>query len=189
MSEKEQYYVIEKQTIEMNPLETDGLILDIGGGGEGIIGKLNGRKVVAVDTRIEELIEAKNDSMKIVMDATDLKFTASAFALATSFFSFMYIKNDNHPKVFKEIGRVLKRKGRLLIWDVKIPQKQVDKSIFALFLQIVLPTAQIETGYGVKWEHKKQDLKYFKELAISTEFKIADEWVRGEIFYLELIKD
>ena len=189
MSEKEQYYVIEKQQIEMNPLKTDGLILDIGGGGEGIIGKLNGRKVVAIDTRIEELTETKNDSMKIVMNATDLNFIPSSFALATSFFSFMYIKNENHPKIFKEIGRVLKRRGRFLIWDVKIPPKHVEKPIFALFLQISLPTAQVETGYGVKWEHKEQDLKYFKELATSTEFKIIDEWCRGEIFYLELTKD
>ena len=189
MKEEKQYYAVEKQQIEMNSLETDGLILDIGGGGEGIIGRLNGRKVVAIDTRIEELKETKNDSMKIVMNATDLNFIPSSFALATSFFSFMYIKNDHHPEVFKEIGRVLKSRGRFLIWDVRIPPKHVEKPIFALFLQILLPTAQVDTGYGVKWEHKEQDLQYFKELALSAEFKIVDEWRRGKIFYLELTKD
>ena len=30
---KEEYYTIEKQTIEMNPIETNGFILDIGGSG------------------------------------------------------------------------------------------------------------------------------------------------------------
>ncbi len=29
-------------SIELSPIETEGLILDIGGGGEGIIGELNG---------------------------------------------------------------------------------------------------------------------------------------------------
>ena len=185
---KEEYYAVEKQTIEMNPIVTDGFILDIGGGGEGIIGRLNGRKVLAIDTRIEELEETKNDSLKIVMDATDLKFLPSSFDVATSFFSLMYIKNDNHPKVFEEIRRVLKNNGRFLIWEVRIPRKHVDKPIFALFLEILLPTAKVETGYGIGWEHIEQDFEYFKELAKSTGFKILDEWCRGEIFYLELTK-
>jgi len=41
-------FSIEAQSVELSPIETDGLILDIGGGGAGIIGKLNGRKVVAL---------------------------------------------------------------------------------------------------------------------------------------------
>ncbi|MDH5783132.1 MAG: hypothetical protein OEZ35_05655 [Candidatus Bathyarchaeota archaeon] len=43
-------YNAKTQSIELSPIETDGLILDIGGGGKGIIGKLNGRQVIAVDT-------------------------------------------------------------------------------------------------------------------------------------------
>ena len=35
-----------------------GSILDIGGGGEGVIGRLYGRQVVAIDNRQEELDEA-----------------------------------------------------------------------------------------------------------------------------------
>ena len=189
MNAEEQYYAIEKQTIEMNAIETDGLILDIGGGGEGVIGRLHGSKVVAIDTRIEELKETKNDSLKFVMDATALTFLPSSFNVVTSFFSLMYIKNSDHPKVFKEISRVLENKGKFLIWDVMIPAKHLDKPIFAVFLEILLPTAKVETGYGVEWEHKEQDHQYFKELAKSTGFRIVDEWSRGGIFYLELMKD
>ena len=36
-----------------------GSILDIGGGGEGVIGRLYGRQVVAIDNRQEELDEAR----------------------------------------------------------------------------------------------------------------------------------
>ena len=34
-------------------------MLDIGGGGEGVIGRLYGRQVVAIDNRQEELDEAR----------------------------------------------------------------------------------------------------------------------------------
>jgi ubiquinone/menaquinone biosynthesis C-methylase UbiE len=186
---EQEYYATEKQTIEMKPIETKGLILDIGGGGEGIIGRLNGRNVVAVDTRIEELEETKNDSLKVVMDATDLKFLPSSFDVATSFFSMMYIKNDKHRQVFQEIHKVLKRHGTFHIWDVRIPPKHVDKPIFAVFLEILLPNEKAKTGYGVSWEHKEQDIEYFNKLAEKADFKITDEWTKDEIFYLKLIKN
>jgi ubiquinone/menaquinone biosynthesis C-methylase UbiE len=172
----------------MNPIETSDLILDIGGGGEGIIGRLNGRNVVAIDTRIEELEETKNDSLKIVMDATDLKFLPSSFDVVTSFFTLMYIKNDNHLKVFKEINRVLKNEGNFYIWDVRIPPKNMDKKVFVLPLEILLPGDKVETGYGIGWENKEQDLQHFKELAGRAGFDIVDEWTREELFYLRLIK-
>jgi SAM-dependent methyltransferase len=187
MSSKE-YYMIEKQTIQMDPLQTNGLILDIGGGGEGIVGRLHGRQVVAIDIRIEELAETKNESLRIVMDATDLKFLPSSFDVTTSFFSLMYIKNDCHLKVFKEIHEVLKSEGRFYIWDVRIPSKQLDKPVFAVPLEIVLPNEKVETGYGVGWDQKEQDLQYFKELAQRTGFELIDEWSRDKIFYMELVK-
>ncbi|MCW3980177.1 MAG: hypothetical protein NWF11_01740 [Candidatus Bathyarchaeota archaeon] len=47
-------FMISPQSIEIESLKTDGLILDIGGGGEGVIGKLNGKQVVAIDTSERE---------------------------------------------------------------------------------------------------------------------------------------
>ena len=185
---EQEYYVIEKQVIEMKPIETEGFILDIGGGGEGIIGRLNGKNVVAIDTRIDELEETKNDSLKVVMDATNLNFLPSSFDVATSFFSLMYIKNDKHPKVFEEIHKVLKSGGRFYIWDVRIPPKNMDKKVFALPLEILLPGDKVETGYGVGWENKEQDLAYFRQLVEKADFKVVDEWGRDEIFYLALMK-
>ena len=34
-----QAHIVEQQIVELQPLQAEGLILDIGGGGEGIIGK------------------------------------------------------------------------------------------------------------------------------------------------------
>jgi hypothetical protein len=59
-------FVADLQRIELNPIETKGWILDIGGGGEGIIGQLNGRQVVAIDTSREALEETQNDALKVV---------------------------------------------------------------------------------------------------------------------------
>ena len=82
-------YSAETQSIELNPIETDGFILDIGGGGQGIIDKLNGKQVIAIDVNKRELLETQNEALKVVMDATDLKFLPETFDACTYFFSFM----------------------------------------------------------------------------------------------------
>jgi exopolyphosphatase/guanosine-5'-triphosphate,3'-diphosphate pyrophosphatase len=75
------------------PLDAEKiLVLDIGGGGEGVIGRLKGRDAVAVDIRKEELEEAVDGPLKIIMDARDLKFLDESFHTATAFFSMMYIR-------------------------------------------------------------------------------------------------
>ncbi|MFB0543511.1 MAG: class I SAM-dependent methyltransferase [Candidatus Bathyarchaeia archaeon] len=183
--------LLEKHTIELHPIKTEGFILDIGGGGEGIIGKLMGRKVIAIDISSSELEEAREretdkESLKIVMDASDLKFLSESFDVATSFFALMYIENDLHQKVFNEVNRVLKENGRFLIWDVRIPERVKDARGFTIPLEIILPDEKVGTGYGVKWD--KQDLEYFKGLATRTGFKVLGEWKKDEIFFLELLK-
>ena len=178
----------EMQLMELVRVKTEGFILDIGGGGEGIIGKLNGRQVIAIDTVERELRETKNEALKIVMDVTNLKFLSKSFGLCTAFFSLMYIPKDEHLKVFREVHRVLKDHGKFLLWDAKIPQKRRDYDVFAVRLKIRLPNEDVETGYGTKWD-KQQDIEYFRELAQRAKFKVINEWSKGEILYLEMQKD
>ena len=185
---KEKCYTIEKQTVEMHPIETDVFILDIGGGGRGIIGELNGRKVIAIDKSIKELEGAENDSLKVVMDATDLKFLPASFDVVTSFFTLIYIENDRHREVFNEVYNVLKEHGRFLIWDVTIPRRFEDKPFFMVPLEVMMPDGKVEAGYGIEWGRKEQDLEYFKRLATRAGFEAVGEWSKGEIFFLELIK-
>ncbi|MGN0667890.1 MAG: methyltransferase domain-containing protein [Angelakisella sp.] len=66
--------------------ELSGSILDIGGGGEGIIGRLYREQVTAIDNRQEELDEAPNVCKKVLMDATELKYEANSFDNVTFFF-------------------------------------------------------------------------------------------------------
>ena len=51
------------------PKELSGRILDIGGGGEGVIGRVYGPQVTAIDVSVEELAEAPEGFEKLVMDA------------------------------------------------------------------------------------------------------------------------
>ena len=180
-------YLTETQTVIMRPVKTEGFILDVGGGGEGIIGKLNGRQVVSIDTSEEELEETSNDSLKVVMDTTNLKFLPESFDVCTAFFSLMYVPRKNHLKVFSQIHKVLKRNGRFLLWDVKIPDRNKDFRVFAVRLKIKLPGEEVETGYGTIWD-KTQDIDDFRQLAVKTGFKVANEWCKNDVFFLEMIK-
>lgn len=181
-----QAHVVEQQTIEIKPIKTEGFILDIGGGGEGIIGKLNGRQVAAIDKRPQELEETDNEALKIVMDATDLKFLDDTFTAATAFYTMMYIPNDQKPKVLSEAHRVLRPGARLHIWDANIPEKSGDKKYFAIPLRIVMPDETVETGYGSHL--KKQNAQTLRELAEEAGFKTIKVETGEHTVYLELEK-
>jgi ubiquinone/menaquinone biosynthesis C-methylase UbiE len=181
-----QAYIVEQQIVEIKPVKTDGFILDLGGGGEGIIGKLNRSQVASIDKRPSELEESQNDALKIITDATNLKFLDNTFAIATAFFTMTYISNDDKPKVLKEAYRVLSPGGRLLIWDANIPEKSCDKKYFFIPLKIVMPNETVETGYGSRL--KKQTSQRLKELAEEAGFKITKEETGELTFYLELEK-
>ena len=189
-AQKSGVHLIEKtQKVKLEPIETPGFILDLGGGGEGMIGKLNGNQVISIDKKIEELEETNNDSVKIVMDACNLKFLSSSFDTVTSFFTLMYIENHDLPKIFNEAFRVLKDEGRFLIWDLTIPIRSGDEPYFGVILSITLPDKELNTGYGIKWKGKEQNIRYFKTLALQAGFRVLSEWVDDQVFFLELITE
>lgn len=127
--------------------ELYGNILDIGGGGEGIIGRLYQSQVTAIDHRQEELDEAPSGFEKIRMDATDLHFPASSFEHATFFFTLMFMDADVQEKAIKEAARVLIPGGLLHIWDCDIQSAYPEP--FCISLEIQLPNEHISTTYGV----------------------------------------
>ena len=104
-------FFTELQHIDLTKVQLNGRILDIGGGGEGIIGLFAGEHVIAIDPSERELKGTPGDCLKIIMDAKDLKFLNESFNTVTVFFTMMYINLMAHVQVFKEIYRVLKPKG------------------------------------------------------------------------------
>ncbi len=183
------HLVAKTQGVTLTPIVTEGFILDLGGGGEGVIGRLNGRQVIAIDYKYEELQETSNASVQLVMDARALAFPPSSFATVTSFFTLMYLNDHDVLAVFREVFRVLKAGGRFLIWDVRIPHQVGDEPGFGVVLTVSLPDANITTGYAVRWAEKAQDLHQVTALASQVGFRAITDWVADEVFFLELLAE
>ncbi len=179
----------ERQEVTVADFEASGYILDLGGGGEGIIGRLKPRQVVAIDLVKRELAETPPGPLKIVMDATDLKFLDGSFQTVTAFFMLMYVPEAQKPKVFEETMRVLAPGGRFLIWDATIPARTDPAKKIALFpMRIKLPNETVNTGYGTPWPDAARNADYYAAMAAKAGFKVADRKESAQTFYLELRK-
>ena len=120
---EERFFLFEQQEVTVHDFESLGYILDIGGGGEGIIGILKGEKVIAIDLWKRELEEAADGPLKLIMDARDLQFLDSTFNTVTAFFTLMYLKSKPDYEEPSSVWQQLQNTcGSLLIFrerDVK----------------------------------------------------------------------
>lgn len=170
---KEKYLFLDPVSVTIDNFEADGAILDIGGGGEGIIGILKGNRVISIDLSKNELEEAPEGPIKTVMDAREMRFLRNSFDVVTAFFSMMYLDPYDHERTFKEINRVLKPDGRFYFWDITQPVKESDlKQAFAFKLNVVLPSRVIETAYGARLREQTIDVEHYKDVLTLTGFKI-----------------
>jgi ubiquinone/menaquinone biosynthesis C-methylase UbiE len=179
----------DRKTIDMKYLKLDqnDRLLDIGGGGEGILSLLFKRNVVAIDVRPDELDEVNDDSsLKIVMDASNMLFRDNQFDYVTAFFTFMYIDQSDQEQVMKEICRVLKPGGKFHIWDTDMPSiNDVEEDIYVLQLSIQIPDKTISTGYGVQLKNNKQNLESYKALCESSGLTILEsEYVEDGVYHI-----
>lgn len=168
----------------------NGFILDIGGGGEGVIGQLKGKDVVAIDFKEEELLEAADGPLKIIMDARDLKFLDESFPTVTAFFALLYIKDkDDQIKVFQEVARVLKPGGKFHIWEVDLAEKpETDKEFYIVHLRYKTGPEYKETGYGMRWPKYPRGMKDYLEMAEAVGLVEDTSRLVGNTFYLVLRK-
>lgn len=186
----DKYHIIDQQKVEIAGIDSTGFILDIGGGGEGVIGRLAGDRVVAIDINREELEESPPGPFKIVMDAAELYFRDQAFGTVTSFLSFMYMPMDKRGEAFRECCRVLRPSGDLLIWDLVIPFPPANaEDIFVAPVEIVLPDDKISTAYGVPWVGRRQNPAYYLKLADETGLEIISLWQHDAIFFMHLCRN
>jgi ubiquinone/menaquinone biosynthesis C-methylase UbiE len=181
-----EYYQFEQVELTVRDFETKGFILDIGGGGEGVIGRLKGKEVVAIDIRRDELEEAVDGPLKIVMDARDLKFLDNSFGTATAFFSLMYIKSQKDQRtVFEEIWRVLSPGGYFHVWDVDLAERpETDREVYVVWLRYRVGKKEIETGYGQRWPDGPRGKGYYIDLAKAVGFRHIRSEQNKHTFYL-----
>jgi len=185
----ESVFYFEKQQVSIQDLSVSGPILDLGGGGEGIIGRLKGNQVVAIDISRRELEEAPEGPLKIVMDATDLKFLDNSFNLVTACFTMMYIPAEDHQKVMEESYRVLKEGSEFLIWDVVFPPRVEPRKEIAVFPMLIqLPDKEIATGYGARWPSKGRSTDHYADIASSVGFEILELKKKDKWFFMRLRK-
>ena len=175
---------------DLSEISLKGRILDIGGGGEGIIGQLKGAQVVAIDLRASELMEAaEGDYLKIIMDAKDLKFLNEYFDTVTAFFSLMYVPRSDREIIFKEVYRVLKKGGKFVVWDLFIPEKGDNaKKYYGISLSIAVAEKNISTGYAIRW-NKVQNYELYAELGKKIGLVVKDHHVDENTFFIRFEKE
>ena len=184
-------YIFPQEEWEIKDFESEGLILDIGGGGEGVIGQLKGKDVVVIDLQKEELLEAPEGPLKIIMDARELQFLDENFHTATAFFSLMYIrKREDQLKVFQEVWRVLDQGGVLHFWAVDISQKpDTDSKIYIVHLLYHIGDQITETGYGMPWPKDPRGVDHYRSLAVKAGFTESEIEKVGNTFSFRFMKE
>ena len=159
--------------------------MDIGGGGEGIIGRFFGNRVIAIDNRQEELDEAPDVCEKRVMDATCLNFDTETFDTITFFYSLMYMDSDTQKQAMKEAARVLKSTGDLYIWDTDILSAFPEP--FVVQLEIPIGSDTIHTAYGIV-KKDLQDSDSITAIALSNGLRLREERKEENHFFLHFMK-
>ncbi|MBD3159517.1 MAG: methyltransferase domain-containing protein [Candidatus Lokiarchaeota archaeon] len=143
------------QRIPLPSLPDKGLILDIGGGGEGIVSRIWRQRVCAVDIRMNKIREAHiypvRNTNWFLSDGASLCFESRAFGAVTQWFSLAYMRTwEKKREVIREAYRTLSTDGVLSILAAKIGG-QYEKYI--LRVRFELPDGTIsETGYGLMGE-------------------------------------
>ena len=188
--DQDRMFLLDRQLVQVEDVfEDDDLVLDLGGGGEGVIGQLRGRQVVAIDTRRQELEECAPGPLKIVADAKELPFLDGVFDVITAFFFLMYVPASERPRVFKEAHRVLRPGGSFHIWDVEIPPREgTTQDVLAVPVKVEIPGKTIETGYGTTWDDHEMCADTIGRMAEDAGFIVEQRKLHGASFRLVLAR-
>lgn len=184
MEEQSTTYTTSIQKITLEQIETEGVVLDIGGGGEGLVSRIGGSKVCALDIQMNEIREAQIHGPPanwFVGDGQALCFKEDVFDVVTLWFSLGYMSDwSTKQYVLEEAHRVLRKDGKLSILASLIP-KNCERLIF--WGHFTLPDGFVsQIGYGVRGG-QDQTLERIADLLKDIRFKIQsqednDAWFR-----------
>ncbi len=165
--------------------ELQGKILDVGGGGEGIIGQLYGKQVTAIDNNQDELDESPDCFEKIFMDATKMTFEDNSFDNATFFYSLMFMNKTEQCKALSEAARAVRIGGEVHIWDCNIEKAYPEP--FCVNVNVSLPNKRIKTTYGVG-KLDAQNFQMIKEMCEAVGLIIEATQAEHKNFYIKCVK-
>ena len=182
-------YTTSIQKITLKQIQTEGRILDIGGGGEGLVSRIGGTRVCAVDIRMSEIREAQIHGPPanwFVGDGQALCFQEDMFDVVTLWFSLGYMSDwAIKQRVLKEAHRVLVEGGRLSILASRIPES-CERLIF--WGHFTFPNGTIsQIGYGVRGG-QEQTLERMTRLLSDIGFKIRSQEDNNEWFEIQAVK-
>ena len=175
--------------VDFNKIKIKGSIIDIGGGGEGISGRRYGKMVVSIDKSLRELLETKNDSIKIVSDGMRLPFKEKTFDNSTAFFAFMYMPVKTRKIVMAEIHRVLRERGMLYVFEPKISSAHYrPMTLLSVYLTVKAGKEKIHTGYGAVLAKSAQSRTHFTAIAKENGFVLEEHFDFKDHFILVFAK-
>jgi ubiquinone/menaquinone biosynthesis C-methylase UbiE len=130
MNEKHLSFETPTQTIELADIKFQDPILDIGGGGEGLVSRIAGDRVCLVDIQYSKIKEAQIHGLQsalIVGDGGQLCFKDDSFNAVTIWFALAYIPDWTHKrKVIQEVTRVLREDGKLSLYIMHIDRNSAS---------------------------------------------------------------
>jgi len=178
------------QRIRLEAIPGNGPILDIGAGGEGLVSRIAGSRVCAVDIRIEKIREAQiygAPANWIVGDARHLCFKEGVFEWATFWFSLAYMRTPEVKRLaLREAYRVLSAGGMLSILAARVTCGKQKFCFRALF---EFPNGELsQVGYGVRGD-QNQTIDGVSQLIRAAGFSIVDEKDNSEWFKIIATKE
>ena len=183
------YHETKKQHVDLSGAHFAGRILDVGGGGEGIISRHSKGRVIAIDKRADELAETPDFGTKIVMDACELGFIDEYFDTITCFYTLMYMDLLQIRKFLKEAYRVSKTGAKFWIWGAVISAPgEASADVFVAQLEVKISEEQmVTTGYGVEWS-REQSFHTIKNMCEECGFDYEDGAEDEESFFLCFVR-
>jgi len=145
------------QHINLEDIAEFKLILDIGGGGEGLVSRIAGTRVCAVDYRMSEIREAQIHNPPanwFVADGRHLPFKSDSFDCVTLWFSLGYMTSPSIKKqILESAFHSLKQGGLISILASRIDCSEDRFIFYALF---TFPDGtESKVGYGVRGDQNQ----------------------------------
>jgi ubiquinone/menaquinone biosynthesis C-methylase UbiE len=156
------------------PVVPAGRVLDIGGGGEGLVSRIAESRACVVDLSMNKIREAQMyeaDAEWFACDGRSLCFQAEAFDTATLWFSLSYL-HDRYQKqlIIREIHRVLRSTGKVSILAILL-----DESCEALTFrgQLRFPDGYVsQMSYRVRGD-QLQNCDAVREMLTKDGFEVV----------------